>query len=372
MGPKRDYYEVLGVGRQASPDEIKRAYRRLALQHHPDRNQGDKEAEESFKEAAEAYEVLSDSEKRQVYDQFGHAGLENRGFQGFSGFEDIFSAFGDVFGDFFGFGGGQARSRAREGRSLRYDLEITLKEAFYGKEEEIVFHRYETCEACRGSGAQHGTAPQTCPTCRGRGQVIRSQGFFQVSSVCPTCRGEGRIITEPCRECRGQGKTRIKRTVQLRIPPGVENGSQLRFRGEGEPGAYGGPRGDLFVVVRVKEHDFFKRQDHDLFCEIPVSFVQAALGDTVTIPPLAGDETIELDIPAGSQPGDIVKIEGKGMPTLHREDRRGNMFVKLNVKIPSKLNARQKEILREFAATEGLRTPKAPSKAERFWKRMVD
>ena len=253
---KRDYYEVLGVSRDAPEEDIKRAYRKQAMKYHPDKNPGDTEAEDRFNEAAEAYEVLRDSEKRQIYDRFGHAGLEGTGFRGFGGFDDIFSSFGDIFEDFFGFGARTGRSKVRQGRDLRYDLKLNLEDAFYGKEEELVFHKWDLCGVCDGSGITPGREPQICDTCQGRGQVVRSQGFFQISTTCSACHGEGHVITDPCNECRGNGKVKVERKITVKIPPGVETGSQLRLRGEGEPGDHGGPPGDLFVVLHVEEHDF--------------------------------------------------------------------------------------------------------------------
>jgi molecular chaperone DnaJ len=368
---KRDYYEVLGVSRDAGANEIKRVYRKLALKYHPDRNPGDKEAEEHFKEAAEAYEVLRDREKRQIYDQFGHEGLEGRGFTGFSGFEDIFASFGDIFGDFFGFGArGGRRSRARQGRNLRYDLELTLEDAFHGKEDEIIFDKLERCRRCDGSGVAPGSEPQVCATCQGRGQVIRSQGFFQISTTCPACHGEGRIITDPCVDCNGTGKIKVERSISVKIPAGVDTGSQLRLRGEGEPGEHGGPTGDLFVVIHIKDHPFFTREDDDLICQIPISFVQAALGDTLTIP-LLGEETHELRIRPGTQPGDVSKIPGKGMPSLQGYRRRGDVFVKINVKIPEKLDQHQRELLEAFAESEGMALSEKKKKKKHLWEKLT-
>jgi len=366
---KRDYYEVLGVSRNAGAEEIKRAYRKLALKYHPDKNPGVKEAEDKFKEAAEAYEVLRDQEKRQIYDRFGHEGLEGRGFTGFTGFEDIFASFGDIFEDFFGFSRRGTRSRARPGRSLRYDLKLTLEDAFYGKEQEIAFHKLEACPVCEGSGVRPGTEPEICPTCQGRGQVVRSQGFFQMSTTCPTCHGNGRIITNPCDECRGGGKIRVKREINVKVPPGVDDGSQLKLRGEGEPGEHGGPPGDLFVVIHVEEHDFFSRQGNDLICEVPISFVQAALGDTLQVPVLGKEETHELEMPRGSQPGDILRVSGKGMPSLTRNHKRGDLYVKISVRIPKKLNDQQIELLEAFAETEGQKVSGKRKKGSSFWKK---
>lgn len=365
---KRDYYEVLGVSRDATTEEIKKAYRKLAMKYHPDRNPGNKEAEDNFKQAAEAYEVLRDQEKRRVYDHYGHEGLEGTGFQGFSGFEDIFSSFGDIFEDFFGFGSrSRGRSRVKRGRNLRYDLEITLEEACNGKEEEVTFQREDVCAECLGTGAKAGTEPRICTTCQGRGQVIRSQGFFQISTTCPSCGGEGRTIVDPCESCLGRGRIRAERTITLKIPPGVDHGSQLRLRGEGEAGEQGGTPGDLFVVIHVRRHDFFTREREHLFCEIPISFVQAALGDNVEIPVLGQNKTEDLTIPKGTQPGEVLSISGGGMPSL-RDQRRGDLFIKVNVMIPKRLNQRQKELLREFAEIEG---DKVTQKAKNLWKKFT-
>lgn len=367
---KRDYYEVLQVSRDCGDGEIKKAYRKLALQYHPDKNPGDKEAEDRFKEAAEAYEVLRDPKKREIYDRFGHEGLEGTGFSGFSGFEDIFSSFGDIFEGFFGFGGGGGRrTRARQGKSLRYDMEMTLEEAFVGREEEIFFQKLAPCRTCNGSGAKPGSKPRTCPTCHGRGQVVRSQGFFQVASTCPTCHGQGEMITDPCPDCKGGGKTRVEKNLSVKIPAGVDTGSQLRLRSEGEAGEHGGPPGDLFVVIHVKEHDFFKRQDDDLACDSPISFVQAALGDVIDIPILGEEDKHPLEIPKGTQPGEVIKVAGKGMTSLRGFRKRGDLFVRVTVKIPDKLNDRQKELLMEFADTQGITFSGKKRKGKKFWQK---
>lgn len=371
MVNKRDYYEVLGVSSNARGDEIKSAYRRLALKYHPDKNPGDKEAEDRFKEAAEAYAVLRDQEKRQIYDQFGHEGLEGRGFTGFTGFDDIFSSFGDIFEGFFGFGTRRGRrSRARQGNSLRYDLQLTLEEAFYGIEKEIFFQKLENCRTCEGTGLKPGSRPQVCTTCQGRGQVVRSQGFFQISTTCPVCHGQGQIISDPCNECGGGGKVRVEKNISVKIPPGVDTGSQLRLRGEGEPGEKGGSPGDLFVVIHVKEDDFFKREDEDLFCEIPISFVQAALGDTITIPVLGDEGQLKLKVSEGTQPGDVVRVPEKGMPSLRRQHKRGNLYVKVTVNIPKKLNQSQKELLKAFAETENSKKSGRKKKGGNIWDKL--
>ncbi|MBN2060895.1 MAG: molecular chaperone DnaJ [Deltaproteobacteria bacterium] len=361
---KRDYYEILDIARDAGEDEIKKAYRKLAMKYHPDRNPNDREAEEKFKEAAEAYEVLRDRDKRQIYDQYGHEGLSGTGFSGFSGFEDIFSSFGDIFEDFFGFGTGRRRrTNARKGRDLRYDMELTLEEAFTGKEERITFKKMVSCNACKGSGITPGSEPQVCGTCQGRGNVIRSQGFFQINTTCPACHGQGRIVTDPCKKCGGKGKISAEREISIKIPAGVDNGSQLRLRGEGEAGEHSGPPGDLFIVIHVKEHPFFTRESEHLICEIPISFHQAALGDIIPIPILDKDETHDLKIPMGTQPGDIITLRGMGMPSLQR-GYRGDLLVKIIVKIPQKLTSRQKELLKDFAET--MDTKKQEKKGKLF------
>ncbi|MGD8520009.1 MAG: molecular chaperone DnaJ, partial [Desulfobacterales bacterium] len=304
MSTKRDYYEILSVNRNATEDELKASYRKLALKYHPDRNPGDKEAEEKFKEAAEAYEVLRDPEKRSLYDQFGHQGLEGTGFSGFGGFEDIFSSFSDIFEDFFGFGTRRrSRSRAQRGADLRYDLPLAFMEAAFGTETEIEIQKMESCPECHGSGSEPGTQPETCRHCGGVGQVSRSQGFFTVRTTCPTCRGNGQTITHPCAKCHGSGQVMVNKTVSVKIPAGVDHGSRLRLNGEGEAGNYGGPPGDLYVFIHVDPHEFFTRKDTDVICQVPISFVQATLGDKILVPTLNGKK--KLEIPKGTQPGDI-------------------------------------------------------------------
>jgi len=344
---KRCYYEILSVSRNATEEDIKKSYRRLAMQYHPDRNPGDREAEERFKEAAEAYEVLSDPQKREIYNQYGHEGLSSSGFQGFSGFEDIFSSFGDIFGDIFGFSNGRGRSRtsARAGADLRYDLQISFMEAAFGLNKDIEIEKLARCHECGGSGSAPGTSPEVCPRCRGRGQVTQSSGFFSISSICPNCRGQGQIITQPCRNCRGGGREKIKKTVQIKIPAGVETGSRLRLRGEGEQGEYGGPNGDLYIFIHVQEHEFFQRSDDDIICRVPISFVQAALGDSIEVPTLTGTE--KLKIPRGTQSGKIFRLKGKGIAHL-RGFGRGDQIIETIVTIPTNLNRRQEEILKEF------------------------
>ncbi|MDY6906344.1 MAG: molecular chaperone DnaJ [Thermodesulfobacteriota bacterium] len=349
MAAKRDYYEVLGVSRDATEAELKKQYRKIALKCHPDKNPGDKQAEEQFKEASEAYGVLCDPEKRRIYDQFGHAGLEGGGGRG-AGFEDIFSSFGDIFEDFFGFGSGRRASRgARRGDDLRYDLTIDFMEAAFGKDTEIEIEKLETCSVCSGSGCKDGTHPETCRQCGGSGQVTRSQGFFMVKTTCSVCRGTGQSISDPCPRCRGNGKEMAQKTVSLKIPAGVDNGSRLRLTGEGEPGEYGAPPGDLYVFINVKPHKFFQRHNNDVVCVMEISFVQAALGDSIPVPTLTGETTLE--IPKGTQYGDTFRFAGEGIPSL-RNKKRGDQIVQVEVKTPEKINKRQEELLTEFAKLE--------------------
>lgn len=350
MTSKRDYYEILGVEKDADEARIKAAYRKLAMQFHPDRNPGDQDAEERFKEAAEAYEVLRDPEKRRRYDQFGHQGLESSGFSGFGGFEDIFASFGDIFEDFFGMGGGRrGRSRIQRGADLRYDLELDFMDAAFGTETQIRVDKTETCPRCSGNRCEPGTHPEPCRHCGGTGQVTRSQGFFTVRTTCPHCRGAGQTIAMPCSGCRGAGKVNVQKTVAVRIPGGVDNGSRLRLNGEGEAGVNGGPNGDLYVFIHTKPHEYFQRDNTDVICEVPISFIQAALGDKVAVPTLQGEKTLE--IPKGTQPGDIFRFQGEGIPSL-RNGKRGDQIIRVDVRTPTSLSKKQESLLREFAQLE--------------------
>jgi len=348
MTTKRDYYEILGLGRNASEEEIKKSYRKLAMQYHPDRNPGNHVAEDNFKEAAEAYEVLSDPEKRQIYDHYGHEGLTGTGYRGFSGFEDIFASFGDIFGDVFGFGAGRSRSRtaARAGADLRYDLRISFMESALGAGREINLEKYVLCSSCRGSGCAPGASPKVCARCHGRGQVTQSSGFFSISTTCSQCRGQGSVITAPCRECSGGGKVKVAKTVQLKIPAGVETGSRLRLRGEGEEGDYGGPNGDLYVFIDVEQHEIFQRSGDDIYCRLPISFVEAALGGSVEAPTLEGKE--KLKIPRGTQSGKIFRLKGKGIAHL-RGYGRGDQIIETVITVPENLTKKQEALLKEFA-----------------------
>lgn len=350
MADKRDYYEVLGVSKSASESELKAAYRKLALKFHPDRNPDDKSAEENFKEAAEAYEVLRDPQKRQLYDHYGHQGLEGSGFSGFGGFEDIFSSFGDIFEDFFGFStrrGG--RSRSQRGADLRYDLSISFMEAAFGVETAIDLEKHETCHDCEGRGVEPGTHAETCPQCRGAGQVGRSQGFFTIRTTCPQCRGAGQVIPHPCKTCRGSGQVLAKKTVSVKIPAGVDDNSRLRLTSEGQAGSMGGPSGDLYVFIHVKPHEFFKRDEIDIICQIPISFIQATLGDKIVVPTLNGEKSLE--IPKGTQFGDVFRFRGEGIPSL-RNGHRGDQIIQVTIKTPTHLNKKQETLLKEFAKLE--------------------
>ena len=356
---KRDYYEILGITRSATEQEIKSAYRRLAVRYHPDKNQGDKEAEEKFKEAAEAYSVLSDAEQRVRYDRFGHAGVSSSagagaawGAQGFGGIEDILSdlfGFGDVFGGRGGAGGAGRRTAAQRGADLRYDLEITLEEAAAGKTEQLRIPRLESCETCTGTGAKPGTQPEACATCSGAGQVRYQQGFFSVSRTCATCRGTGRVIKQPCDSCRGAGRVERERQMEVKIPAGVETGSRLRLVGEGEGGAQGGPAGDLYVVIHVKEHERFERQGSNLYTSVPVTFAQAALGSEITVETLNAQQP--LKIPAGTQTGTVFRLKGQGMPVLGGRGH-GDLFVSVTLRTPTTLTREQRRLLEELSRIE--------------------
>lgn len=345
----KDYYEILGVSRNASDAEMKKAFRQLALKYHPDRNPGNKEAEDTFKEINEAYSCLSDPEKRAHYDRFGTAEGMGAGFGPFSagaGFGDVFD---DIFGDFFGAFSGQRRTRAARGNDLRYDITLTLEEAVFGTEKIISFMKWERCGTCSGTGSEPGTSSTTCTACKGTGQVRFQQGFFSVSKSCGKCSGTGKIISHPCKECSGSGNVRHEKSVNLKIPAGIDNGSRLKISGEGEPGPNNGPHGDLYVVITIEEHPFFKREGTEIFCEIPVSFAQMALGTELEVPTLDG--SAKLKIPAGTASGMLFTIKHKGATRVGGHQR-GNQTVRVVVEVPKKLSSRQKELLEEFASLD--------------------
>jgi molecular chaperone DnaJ len=374
---KRDYYDVLGVSRNASEQEIKSAYRKLALQYHPDRNPGSSEAEEKFKEAAEAYAVLADREKRALFDRYGHAGVGSAGAgQGFD--PTIFADFGDIFGglgDLFGFGdlfGGRRRGGPQRGADLRYDLEITFEESYAGTETAIQIPREETCETCKGSGSAPGSSAETCPQCQGRGQLRYQQGFFTVSRTCGQCGGAGRVITRPCTSCRGAGRLPRERKLTVKIPAGIANGQRLRLYGEGEHGTAGAPAGDLYVIVHVQDHPSFHREGDDLYCELPLTFPTLALGATLPVPTPSG-EPHDVDIPAGTQSGARFKIRGKGMPSVTGRGH-GDLYVIARAVVPKKLTREQKQLLEQLARTmpqENLDAGKTPDERP-FFERVKD
>ena len=376
---KRDYYEILEVSRDETAEGIKKSYRRLAVKYHPDKNPGDKQAEEKFKELGEAYEALSDPQKKAAYDQYGHDAFDPRqrartGGTG-GGFHDPFDIFREVFGGAGGgsifenlFGGGQDPSAPARGDDLRYDLQITLEEAALGCEKEISVTKMDQCDSCRGSGAEAGSKLKTCGTCGGRGQVLTSRGIFSIAQTCPHCKGQGRILEKPCRTCHGDGKRQNSSKIKLRIPAGVEAGSRLRSSGNGEAGFRGGPAGDLYVFLQVKEHEIFSREGDDLQCEVPVSFVQATLGSEIEVPTLQGRATIR--IPAGTQPGTVLRLKGRGVKNLQGYGQ-GDLHVRVQVEVPTQLNSDQRQKLQEFAALcDGKEAPLAQGffeKAKKFF-----
>jgi molecular chaperone DnaJ len=351
---KRDYYEVLGVSKDASEREIKKAYKRLAMKYHPDRTKGDKAMEEKFKEVKEAYEVLVDEEKRAAYDQYGHAAFQQGGHGG-GGFGGGAADFGDIFGDVFGdiFGGGRGRgghSRARRGSDLRYNMELTLEEAVKGKSTEIKVPTYVSCDACDGSGAKKGTSAKTCSTCHGHGQIQMRQGLFAVQQTCPTCGGQGKVITDPCTKCHGQGRVQKTKTLSVKIPAGVDTGDRIRLAGEGEAGEHGAPAGDLYVQVHVKDHPIFVRDGNNLYCEVPISFTTAALGGEIEVPTLEGK--VKLKIPKETQTGKMFRLRGKGVKSV-RSSITGDLMCKVVVETPVNLSKEQADLLRKLEETMG-------------------
>ncbi|MBC2605065.1 molecular chaperone DnaJ [Pelagicoccus albus] len=366
---KEDYYELLGVSKQATQDELKKAYRKMAVKYHPDKNPGNHEAEENFKKVSEAYEVLKDEQKRAAYDRYGHAAFSNGGMGGGGGgggaggpFHDPFDIFSEVFGggggggsifeEFFGGGGGASRGRggASRGSDLRYDLEIDLEEAAKGVEKEISFRKPTTCGKCSGSGAEPGSGVKTCPTCGGHGQVTASKGFFSVRQTCPTCNGSGQKVEKPCSSCGGEGRVNETTKIKVKVPPGVDTGSKLRSAGNGEAGMHGGPAGDLYIVLHVRDHEVFERQDENLYCEIPIKFTLATLGGMIEVPTLTGKAS--LKIPAGTQSGTTFRLKGKGMPSL-RGGYYGDQMVRVKIEVPKSLTSEQKQKLEEFALACG-------------------
>ncbi|MDA8411218.1 MAG: molecular chaperone DnaJ [Treponema sp.] len=367
---KRDYYEVLGVEKTATKDDIKKAYRRLAIQFHPDKNPGDKASEEKFKEATEAYEVLGDDEKRQAYDRFGFAGVEGMGggqahdFSGvFRDFEDIFGGFGDfsnIFDSFFGGGGRRGGGeRVQRGSNLRYDLELSFEDAVFGTEVDITYSRHDSCKTCKGTGSADGSGRRVCPTCQGSGQVRRSSGFFSIAQPCPTCRGEGAVIEHPCRECGGSGLAKKKQKIRVTIPPGVEDGKRVGIPNQGDAAQNGGPAGDLYVFIHVRPHEYFEREGNDLYCALPVGLAMASLGGEITLETI-DHKKVAVSIPAGTQNGTLLRIRGEGVPS--QNGRRGDLYLKVTVNMPQKLSRRGREILEEFRKVEGEETQVHPVK----------
>jgi molecular chaperone DnaJ len=353
LSTRRDYYEILSVSKSASDQEIKSAYRKLAMQYHPDRNPGNTEAEEKFKEAAEAYSVLSDNQKRAQYDRYGHAGVSGAA-GGFNGFDpNVFADFSDILGDIFGFGdffgGRRGGGRSQRGADLRYDLELSFEDAAFGAKKRIQFPRHELCTECDGSGSAKGSGSSTCSTCNGYGQVRFQQGFFSITRSCSQCRGTGQVIKNPCKTCRGDGRVLRERTLEVKVPAGVDIGDKLRVSGEGEAGGRGRPPGDLYVVLAVREHEFFERREHDLYCHVSISFSQAALGAEISVPTLEGEED-RLRIPSGTQSGTVFRVRNRGI-TKRGGSARGDLFVTADVVIPSKLTKEQKELISRLDET---------------------
>lgn len=372
---QRDYYEILGIERSADANEIKRSYRKLAMKYHPDRNKDDATAAEKFREVTEAYEVLSDEDKRKRYDQYGHAGVDNQmhdfwdrgGFQDSHAFRDFGDVFGDVFSDVFGFGGGQ-RQQANRGADLRYNLTLTLEEAASGREMELEIPKQANCDNCQGSGARPGTHPVPCKTCGGHGQVQMQQGFFAIQRPCPSCHGSGKHIESPCINCGGTGRKRVTKKLKVKIPAGVYDGAQVRVSGEGEAGLQGGPAGNLYIVVSLKKHPIFERDGNDLHCTMPITFPQATLGAEVDAPTLTG--RVKIKIPAGTESGRVMRLRGHGVPDVRTHDK-GDLYVHVQIAVPKKLSTKQEELLRQFASEAGDEVyPERSSfldKAKQFW-----
>lgn len=353
MATKRDYYEILSVTKSASGVEIKKAYRTVAKKYHPDLNPGDATAEARFKECSEAYEVLSDEKKRQIYDQYGHAGLNQRGFQGFSNAEDVFSSFGDIFESFFGMGGGGRRSRGpRRGADLQVELAIAFHEAIFGCSKEVEIEREAICNSCSGEGSDPAHPPQTCAMCNGYGQVQQNRGIISIATTCPNCQGGGKVITHACGDCAGAGRVREAKTLTVEIPAGVENGMQVRMSGQGEYGSPGAPQGDLYVFLSVAPHEKFRREGEHVYRDLRIGIAQAALGTEVEVETL--EDTQKIAIPKGSQPGDLIELKGQGVPQLRRKGR-GNLYLQLDVQVPKRLSKKQQELLRAYAKESGER-----------------
>ena len=365
---KRDYYEILGVARKADTGEIRAAYRKLAMKHHPDKHQGDKAAEEKFKEVSEAYEVLSDSDKRATYDQFGHEGLRSafgasgfnwQDFTHFADISDIFSGLGSIFGssgfdELFGFGRSRRSTGPRRGRDIGYELTVEFAEAALGTEKNVSVSRHETCAACKGTGGAAGTKDTVCPVCKGKGQVSTTSGFFSIARTCGECGGRGRVIKDPCKKCNGSGKLRVSKKIKVKVPAGVDNGVRLRVPNEGDAGEKGGPRGDLYVSINVEEHRIFTRHNNDIYCVTNVSFTQAVFGAEIEVPTVGG--TVKMKIPPGTKSGKVFKLRGKGVPNLFSGLGKGDELVKVNVDVPQRLTEEQRKILKEYARTLGEKT----------------